>query len=116
MTSGTRRAVSPHSRQEISTSSTAGRCGSTPATSRPASSESSRSDPTAVTWSDRHRQIGSGVPQYRSRDSAQSTLFSSQSPYRPCLMCGGYQFTDSLTARRRSFFAVVLMYQDTRAT
>src|SRR2546430_1216242 len=39
MTSGTRRAVSPHSRQEISTSSTAGRRGSTPPTSRPAPAE-----------------------------------------------------------------------------
>ena len=34
----------------------------------------------AVTWPSAHRQIGSGVPQYRSRDSAQSMLLSSQSP------------------------------------
>ena len=37
------------------------------------------------------RQIGRGVPQKRSRESAQSTLFSSQSPKRPCLMCSGCQ-------------------------
>ena len=40
-----------------------------------------------------HRQMGSGVPQNRSRESDQSTLLRSQSPYRPCLMCSGYQLT-----------------------
>ena len=33
-----------------------------------------------------HSHSGSGVPQYLVRDSAQSTLFRSHSPYRPCLM------------------------------
>ena len=86
-----------------------------PVTSRPASSESSVSEPIAVSWRSAQRQMGSGVPQYRSRDSAQSTLFSSQSPYRPCLMWSGYQLTDSLTSRSRSFTAVVRMYQELRA-
>jgi hypothetical protein len=37
------------------------------------------------------------VPQYRSRDSAQSTLFSSQLPKRPCLMFGGCQLMRSFS-------------------
>ena len=62
-----------------------GRCGSSSVRSRPASVPSSASDPITVTCSAGHRQIGSGVPQYRSRESAQSTLFSSQFPNRPLL-------------------------------
>src|SRR5919106_486598 len=116
MTSGTRRASWWHWGHGSVTSSMAGRWGSTPETSRPARADNSRSEPTTVTWRREQRHTGSGVPQYRSRDSAQSTLFSSQSPYRPCLMCSGYQFTDSLISRRRSFRAVVRMYQDVRAT
>ena len=38
------------------------------------------SDPTMVTCSSAHSQIGSGVPQYLVRDSAQSTLLRSHSP------------------------------------
>src|SRR5215469_5053234 len=80
MTSGTRWAVASQSGQEIAMSSTNGRCGSIPVRSAPASSDSSVSDPTTVTWSDGQTQIGSGVPQYRVLDSAQSTLFRNQSP------------------------------------
>jgi hypothetical protein len=80
ITSGTRVAVVPHAGQANVTSSIHGRCGSIPRTSRPARSESSVSDPIGVSCPFVHLQIGSGVPQYRSRDSAQSTLFSSQSP------------------------------------
>ena len=58
ITSGTRVAVAPHEGQGIVTSSIAGRCGSTPVTSPPASSPSSLSDPTAVSWPLPHRQIG----------------------------------------------------------
>ena len=76
---------------------------------------SSASEPTAVSCIAAHRQIGSGVPQYRSRESAQSTLFSSQLPYRPCWMCSGYQLTPSFTSSRRSLTAVVRTYQDVRA-
>ena len=75
----------------------------------PASSESSATDPTQVSCpQSRHRHTGIGVPQNRSRDSAQSTLFSSQSPKRPCLMCSGCQlmvsFSRSIAAfdRRRA--------------
>ena len=58
------------------------------------------------------RQIGKGVPQYRVLDSAQSTLFRSQSPYLPCLMVGGCQFVASLAASSWSRASVVRMYQD----
>ncbi len=80
MTSGVRVAVTLQSGQGNVTSSTNGRCGSSSDRSRPASADSSARDPTHVSWPSGHRQIGSGVPQYRSRDSAQSTLFASQSP------------------------------------
>jgi hypothetical protein len=54
-----------------------------------------------------HRHTGSGVPQYRSRESAQSTLFSSQSPKRPCLMVSGCQLTVSFSRSSASFCAEV---------
>ncbi len=63
ITSGTREASSPHSGHGNGTSSIAGRWGSIPVTSRPASRESSASDPIAVSWPFGHRQMGSGVPQ-----------------------------------------------------
>ena len=73
------------------TSSITGRWGSMSARSRPANSESSASEPMQVTWPDAQRQIGSGVPQNRSRESAQSTLFASHSPKRPSRMYPGCQ-------------------------
>jgi len=63
ITSATRVAVSPHAGQGTVTSSIHGRCGSMPVTSRPASSDSSVSEPIAVSWPFVHRQIGNGVPQ-----------------------------------------------------
>ncbi len=63
MTSGTRVASSPHSGQRTVTSSIEGRWGSMPFTSRPASSDSSVSEPTGVSWRFEQRQMGSGVPQ-----------------------------------------------------
>ena len=63
MTSGTRRASSPHSGQASVTSSTNGRCGSSSDWSVPDSSDSSASDPTQVWCPSAQRQIGSGVPQ-----------------------------------------------------
>src|SRR5674476_1204591 len=112
MTSLTRLAGSPQVGQEKLTSSTYGRCRSSSEKSSCASSDSSVSDPTQTWWSCAQRQIGSGVPQYRDRDSAQSTLLSSQSPYRPCLIESGYQFVRSFSRRRASLICVVRMYQD----
>ncbi len=63
ITSGTRRASVPHSGHANVTSSIAGRCGSMAVTSRPAHSDSSASDPIAVSCAFEQRQIGSGVPQ-----------------------------------------------------
>ena len=78
----------------------------------PASSLSSASEPAQVRWFSPHSQIGSGVPQYRVRDSAQSTLLRSHSPYRPCLMVGGCQLVRSFSASNWSLIWVVRMYQD----
>ncbi len=52
------------------------------------------------------------MPQYLVRDSAQSTLFRSHSPYRPYLTVSGYQFVCSFWASSRSLIAVVLMYHE----
>ena len=52
------------------------------------------------------------MPQYLVRDSAQSTLFRSHSPYRPVLTVAGYQFVRSFSASSLSLTAVVLMYHD----
>ena len=100
MTWRTRRKVPSSPGSVKVTSSMNGRCGSRSARSRPVSSDSSASEPTATSrvGSASLRQIGSGVPQYRSRDSAQSTLLFSQSPYRPVLMFSGYQFVFSFSA------------------
>src|SRR6266702_646218 len=104
MTSGTRRAPAPHFGQEITTSSTNGRCGS--------SADRSASDPAQVTCSSGHSHSGSGVPQYLVRDTAQSTLFLRHSPYLPCLMVGGCQLVCSFCASSWSLTAVVRMYQE----
>src|SRR5580704_8597328 len=111
-TSGTRRARSSHTGHANVISSTNGRCGSSPVRSRPASVDSSDSEPTQVTCSSGHTHSGSGVPQYRVRDSAQSTLLRSHSPYRPFLIVGGCQLVFSFSASIWSLIAVVLMYQD----
>ena len=58
-----------------------------------------------------HTHSGSGVPQYRDRDSAQSTLLRSHSPYRPHLIVSGYQLVFSFSASSCSLIAVVRMYQ-----
>ena len=95
MTGSTRRigpaSAAPQSGHGKVTSSMAGRCGSTPETSVPASSDSSASEPTQRVWPSSHRQTGSGVPQNRSRERAQSTLLASHSPIRPSRMCSGCQ-------------------------
>src|SRR5271170_1381182 len=76
------------------------------------SSGSSASEPTQVTCCSRHTHSASGVPQYLVRDSAQSTLLRSHSPYRPCLIVGGCQLVFSFSARSSSLMAVVRMNQD----
>ncbi len=111
ITSGTRRACASQDGQPKVTSSTNGRCGSRADRSCPACWPSSASEPTHVRCPSAHRQIGSGVPQYRLRDSAQSTLLASQSPYRPVLMPDGCQSVRSFSASSCSAIAVVRMYQ-----
>jgi hypothetical protein len=92
-----------HAGQEIVTSSTNGRCRSIPPRSRADNSDSSLTEPTHTSWLQSwQRQTGIGVPQYRSRDNAQSTLFSSQSPKRPCLMWSGYQLIVSFSRNSAS--------------
>ncbi len=88
-----------------------GRWGSTEATSRPASSESSASDPTHTVWPPSQRQTGSGVPQNRSRDRAQSTLLASHSPIRPSRMWAGCQPIVWFWATRSDWRADVRTYQ-----
>src|ERR1039457_4719454 len=107
ITSGTRRASPPPSRQGRVTSSPWGGGGA-----RPASSLTSASGPAQVRCCSPHSQIGRGVPQYLVRDSAQSTLLRSHSPYRPSLMVGGCQLVRSFSASIRSLTWVVRMYQD----
>src|SRR6185312_6124090 len=90
ITSGTRRASPSHPGHVNVTESTYGRCGSSPV--------SSASEPTQVRCDSGHSHRGSGVPQYLVRDSAQSTLFRSHSPYRPYLTVSGYQLVRSFSA------------------
>src|ERR1700683_2231177 len=86
ITSGTRRAnpsppSTPSQEGQVNViPSTNGRCGSSLVRSAPASSDSSAREPTQVTCDCAHTHSGSGVPQYRVRDSAQSTLLRSHSP------------------------------------
>src|SRR6266446_1126088 len=112
ITSGTRRASPSHDGQPNVTASTNGRCGSSLVRSAPESSDSSASEPTQVRCESGHTHRGSGVPQYLVRDSAQSTLFRSHSPYRPYLTVAGYQLVRSFSASSLSLIAVVLMYHE----
>jgi hypothetical protein len=89
----------------------AGRWGSTVETSTPASSESSARDPTQTMWPSSQRQMGSGVPQNRSRDSAQSTLLANHSPIRPSRMCSGCQPMVWFWAINSALCSEVRMYQ-----
>ena len=54
---------------------------------------------------------GSGVPQKRSRESAQSTLFASQFPKRPSRIVSGTQRMVRFNATMRSRNRLVSMYQ-----
>src|SRR6266487_496395 len=112
ITSGTRRASPSHVGHLNVTESTYGRCGSSPVRSAPASADSSTSEPTQVRCDSGHSHRGSGVPQYRVRDSAQSTLFRSHSPYRPYLTVAGYQLVRSFSSSSLPLIAVVLMYHE----
>ena len=57
-------------------------------------------------------QIGSGVPQTRFREIAQSMTPFSQLPNRPCLMCSGTQSTCSFAATTSSTNSVTRTNQD----
>ena len=89
----------------------AGRWGSTSDTSRPASSDSSEREPTQWAWPFPHRQTGSGVPQNRSRERAQSTFLASHSPIRPSRMCSGCQPMVWFSATSSDFRSEVFTYQ-----
>ena len=54
---------------------------------------------------------GSGVPQKRSRDSAQSTLLASQFPNLPSRMVSGTQLMVRFSSTIRSRIRLVSMYQ-----
>ncbi len=116
---GTRSIVPPHpsSGQGHAYRSISGRWGSKPSSSPPARSASSSNEPSTSRCSSSasHSQTGSGVPQYRSRERAQSTLFSSHSPIRPSPISSGCQSTEALCSSSRSFTAVVRMYHESRA-
>src|SRR5207244_7768997 len=110
ITSGTRRIVPPHARQRQEYWSIAGLCGSKSFARRfPHRSASSAYEPitSRCSASASHSQTFKGVPQYRSRDNAQSTLFSSQAPNRPLPTSGGCQATCALTSSIRARTAVV---------
>ncbi len=62
-----------------------------------------------------HTQIGIGVPQYREREIAQSTLFSSQSPIRPVFTFSGTQLVAALFAISSVLRSVVRTYQESSA-
>src|ERR1700742_378151 len=100
----------PQLSQVRTTSSTYGRWGSSSLT--PDSASSSASEPITFRQPWAQRQTGSGGPQQRPRDSAQSTLPSSQLPNLPCLTCSGYQVTVSLASSSRSLIWLVAMYHD----
>ena len=114
ITGSTRWASEPsaHSGQAKVTSSMAGRCGSMSSTSRPDSSLSSWREPMQVRWFASQRQTGSGVPQNRSRDRAQSTLFSSHSPKRPSRMWPGCQSIPWFSSIMRGATCDVAMYHE----
>ena len=93
----------PQSSHAMVTSSTNGRCRSSSVRSWPARTARSVTDRTHVSWPQSvQRQTGIGVPQKRSRESAQSTLFASQSPKRPWRMCSGCQPICSFSRRSAS--------------
>src|ERR1700694_1036833 len=62
-----------------------------------------------------HTQNGRGVPQYREREIAQSTLFSSQSPMRPVFTCAGTQLVAALLAMSSALRSVVRVYLEASA-
>ena len=62
-----------------------------------------------------HTQMGSGVPQKRSRDKAQSLFSSSQFPNRPSPTSGGTQWICLFNSIIRDAYFVVVMYHESRA-
>ena len=59
--------------------------------------------------------MGSGVPQKRSRERAQSLFSSSQLPNRPSPISGGTQVICLFSSIIRFAYFVVLMYHESRA-
>ena len=57
----------------------------------------------------------SGVPQKRSRESAQSTLLRRKSPKRPSRMWSGSQLISALFASASALWSLVRTYQAGRA-
>src|SRR2546428_5259584 len=111
ITAETRRIRPLHFPQGSVTRSMYGRCRSASSV-RP----SSATEPTQRRSSHfSQTQIGNGVPQYRQRESDQSTTVSSQLPMRPDLMYAGTQFTALLLRSSWSLTAVVLMNHEVNA-
>ena len=78
-----------------------------------ARANSSSYEPMHSMWSHSPQtQSGSGVPQYRSREIAQSTLPASHSPKRPSWMWPGTQWICSFSATIESRTAVVRKYHE----
>ncbi len=132
ITSVTRRISAPHWGQGRVTSSIHGLCtmrcsfsvGSASRAARKASnargfSRSISAADAGATWcasSAEQIQTLSGVPQNRSRDSAQSTLFARKSPNRPLWMCSGSHRIAWLFAIAFWMLSRVRMYQAGRAS
>src|ERR1035437_605477 len=72
---------------------------------------------TSIFLQESQTQTGSGVPQYRSREIAQSFISRSHSPKRPSLICAGSQFISLFSAIIFSFtfLSDIRIYQESRA-
>src|SRR5690242_3173152 len=117
MTSGVRDIVPPQLHFQVN-SSMNGLCGSKSSPSvLPDRLASSSYEPiaSACELSRSQTQIGSGVPQYRSRETAQSMLSVSQAPKRRDPVSGGCQSTRELRTSIESLNSVVRMNQEVRA-
>ena len=71
-----------------------------------------------ITWTlpqSGQTHTGKGVPQYRSRVTAQSMTFSTKLPMRPSRMVSGIQLTLLVNRTSLSFTAVMRMNHSSRA-
>src|SRR6187401_3541528 len=112
-TSSGMRRISPPQAQGSTTSSMYGLCRSSGSGSLAPSRRSSSTLPTerfaSHVW---QTQMGIGVPQYRSREMAQSLFSSSQLPNRPSPVSGGYQLIFLFPSIISAAYCVVRIYQD----